>query len=161
MVKKGEVTINKYDAEAMYPSIELKLVIEAVNYFSKGLEKEEKKRIKDCLEMVKFGMTSTILSFRDKYYNYYGKVEAKKKGLIIGGFESAWLADLVMAFLLDQPMTNTHFDDTYFAGIYRDDGIIIFKREYSVKDIEAWLTIFQNAINYFTGINYLQFTVEI
>ena len=125
MVKKGEVTINKYDAEAMYPSIELKLVIEAVNYFSKGLEKEEKKRIKDCLEMVKFGMASTVLSFGDKYYKYNGKVEGMKKGLAIRGFKSTWLANLVMTFLLDQPMTNAHFDEMYFAGIYRDDGIIL------------------------------------
>ena len=63
MIKEGNATIIKYDAEAMYPSIKLKLVIKAVKYFSKDLRKEEKKRIKDCLEMVKFGMTSTILSF--------------------------------------------------------------------------------------------------
>ena len=70
MIKEGEATIIKYSAEAIYPSIKLKLVIKAVNYFSKRLRKEERKRIKDCLEMLKFGMISTILSFRDKYYKY-------------------------------------------------------------------------------------------
>ena len=84
-----------------------------------------------------------------------------KKGLLIGGFKSTWLANLVMAFLLEQPMTNAHFDDTHFAGIYRDDGIIIFKQEYKVKEVETWLTSFQNAINYFARNDYLQFTAEI
>ena len=51
----------------------------AVKYFSRNLRKEEKKIIRDCLEMVKFSMTSTILSFWDKYYEYDGKVEAMKK----------------------------------------------------------------------------------
>ena len=63
MIKERYATIIKYDDKAMYPSIKLKLVIKAVKYFSKELGKEEKKRIKDCLEMVKFGMPSTILSF--------------------------------------------------------------------------------------------------
>ena len=94
------------------------MVIKAVNYFSKGLRKGEKKRIKDCLKMVNSGMTLTILSFKDEFYKYNGKVEVRKKVLTIGGFESAWLADLVMTFLLDQPMANTHFNDIHFTGIY-------------------------------------------
>ena len=66
-----------------------------------------------------------------------------------------------MAFLLEQPMTNAHFEDTHFTGIYQDDRIIIFKREHTVKKVEAWLTSFQNAINYFAGNKYLQITAKI
>ena len=35
--------------------------------------------------MVNFGMTSTIPSFKDKFYIYNGKVEAMEKELTIGG----------------------------------------------------------------------------
>ena len=40
MIKEGDATIIKYDAETMYPSIKLKLVIKAVNYFSKRREEK-------------------------------------------------------------------------------------------------------------------------
>ena len=39
MSKEGDMTIIKYDPETMYPSIKLKLVLEEVNYFSKGVGK--------------------------------------------------------------------------------------------------------------------------
>ena len=48
----------------------------------------------------------------------------------------------------------------HFAGIYRDDGIIIFKREYAVKELEYWLTSFQNAIKYSVGNDYLYFRAK-
>ena len=69
-IKEEDVTIIKYDPEAMYPLIKLKLVIKAVNYFGKRLGKSQKKRIKDCLEIGKFGMTSIMLSFKDEFYGY-------------------------------------------------------------------------------------------
>ena len=67
MTKKGDMTIITYDAVAMYLSIKLKLVIKSVNYFSKRLRKAEKRLIKNYLEIVKFGMTPTILSFKYKF----------------------------------------------------------------------------------------------
>ena len=77
--------------------------------------------------MIKFGITPTILIFKDKFYKYNEKVEGMKKGLTVGGFESDWRVDLMMDFLLEYPMTNAHFDDTHFVGIYQGDGIIISK----------------------------------
>ena len=43
-IKEEDVTIIKYDPEAMYPLIKLKLVIKAVNYFGKRLGKSQKKK---------------------------------------------------------------------------------------------------------------------
>ena len=83
--------------------------------------------------MISFGMTSTILTFKDKYYVCNGKVQALHKGLTIGGYESAWLADLAMSYLLDKHMTNAHFNNTIFAGIYRDDGIIILNSKFTIE----------------------------
>ena len=54
------------------------------------------------LKLVKFSMSNTIITFVDKYYEYGGCVEGEDRGLIIGIFDSAWLADLVAAYLLDE-----------------------------------------------------------
>ena len=46
-----------------------------------------------------------------------------EQGLIIGGFGVTWLSGLVVAgFILER--TKVHFDDTYYFGYYRDDGVI-------------------------------------
>ena len=46
-------------------------------------------------------MSNTLISFRDKNYKYGESVDTSRKGLTIGGYESAWLADLVAAYLLN------------------------------------------------------------
>ena len=105
----------------MYPSIKYDLVEKAIYYYAKRLDMMDKQRIKSCLEMIKFGMGNTLLTFMDKYYEYGGEVEVDKRGLTIGGYESAWLADLVVFYILEN--TTKCFDKTIFKGIYRDDGI--------------------------------------
>ena len=56
-------------------------------------------------------MGNTLISYRDKHYEYDGDQEISNKCLTIGGYESAWLADLVAAFILEE--TNCR------RGIYR------------------------------------------
>jgi hypothetical protein len=51
--------------------------------------------------MIAFGMGNTLLLFVNKYYEYKGKKEIQDKGLAIGGYELAWLANLVAAFVLE------------------------------------------------------------
>ena len=80
-LKKKEVTTAKLDIVNMYPSIQFKLVRKAINYFSKSLSKEEKEKIEDCLEMIKFGMSNTLVSFIDKFYEYGGDEEGEKEDL--------------------------------------------------------------------------------
>ena len=89
------------DAEAMYPSIKYSLIEKAVHFYARNLSDDEKQTIKKCLQILKFGMSTTILTFCDKYYLYDGDLQIENRGLTIGGYESAWLADLAMAFLLD------------------------------------------------------------
>eukprot|EP00957_Ditylum_brightwellii_P128012 9762853-Ditylum_brightwellii.AAC.1 len=75
--------------------------------------------------LVKFGMKSTLICFRDKYYKCKGAAGASTDkediGLAIGDFKSAWLANLVASYLLE--MTENHFTRTITKGIYRDDGL--------------------------------------
>eukprot|EP00957_Ditylum_brightwellii_P116448 8882259-Ditylum_brightwellii.AAC.1 len=80
------------------------------------------------MTLVKFGMKSTLIQFCDKYYKYKGaagvSVDNKDIGLAIGGFEPAWLANLVASYLLE--MTENHFTKTITKGMYRDDGLVVF-----------------------------------
>ena len=52
----------------MYPSIKYANVEKAVNFFSKNLSTDESTTIKKYLEMLKFTMSSNILTFRGKHY---------------------------------------------------------------------------------------------
>ena len=88
-ITNSNSTIISIDAEAFYPSVKLKLVRKAVHYFTTELPEEDQIKIDDCLEMVKFGMNSTLLTFIDKYYEYDGDQDPEDKGLTIGGYESA------------------------------------------------------------------------
>ena len=40
-----------------------------------------------CLDMIRFGMDNTIITFEDQYWIYGGNVSVDFKGLTIGGFE--------------------------------------------------------------------------
>ena len=79
--------------------------------------------------------------------------------MTISGYESAWLADLVAAFILEN--SDEHFKDTMFKGIYRDDGIGIFKGNWMEKDIVNWLGNFQSTINRLADSEFLKFTAEV
>jgi hypothetical protein len=109
-----------------YPSIQFLIIKKAVRYFARELSSENNQKIEKCLEMIGFGMKNTLLvSFIDKYYEYGGEMEDEKRGLTIGGYESAWLADLVAAYLLE--MTKEKFNNFVYHGIYRDDGFMVLK----------------------------------
>ena len=50
---------------------------------------------------------------------------SKTKGLAIGGYASAFLADLVASYLFEK--CNNQFKEVLWKGIYRDDGLLVFK----------------------------------
>ena len=55
------------------------MVRKAINYFAKELKSEEKEKIQDCIKLIKFGMGNTLLTFRDKYYEYGGGKEIEER----------------------------------------------------------------------------------
>jgi hypothetical protein len=65
------------------------------------LRRETEGKIKECLKMITFEMGNTLLTFIGKYYEYDNEWEIRDKGLTINGYVSAWLADLVAAFMLE------------------------------------------------------------
>ena len=62
-LKRDETTIISLHIKAMYPSIKFDVVKKAVKFFAKNLEREELRKIETCLEMIKFGMSNTLLTF--------------------------------------------------------------------------------------------------
>ena len=72
-------------------------------------------------------MANTLIQFNSAYYEYGGNIDVNNKGLTIGGFESAFFADLVAAWILEN--TEEHMTDVMFDGVYRDDGILVFNKK--------------------------------
>ena len=143
----------------MYPSIQFKLVRKAIKFFSHSLPEKEKETIEKCLDMISFGMSNTIVSFKDRFFEYDGDVDTEERGLTIGGYESAWLADLVASYILE--MNKKQFENTIYHGIYRDDGFMIFNKIMSPIEIDTWLTKFQEQTDTLAESNCLQFTLEV
>jgi hypothetical protein len=152
-------TIISIDAQDYYPSIKFKLVKQAIDYFSAKLPQQDRIKIDMCLDMIKFGMSSTYIRFQDQYYEYDGAQDENERGLTIGGYESAWLSDIVGSYIFIK--TSDCFDNALYRGTYRDDGIAIFKSRMSYSQITQWRDKFQSKVNAITGGDYLQYTCEI
>ena len=59
-------------------------------------------------------MGNTLLTFIDEYYEYGGEEDVEERGLMIGGYELAWLEDLVASYILEN--MKEHFKETHFKG---------------------------------------------
>ena len=101
----------------------------------------------------------TLIIIQVAYYEYGGTVKVDYKGLTIGGFESAFFADLVAAYIFEN--TTACFDNSAFNGIYRDDGIDIIKGKRTTDEMCDWVESFQARVNQLTSSDHLQFTAEI
>ena len=159
-LRKNETTTISLDIVSMYPSITFSMVKKAIKFYAKNLKKRDKDIIKQCLEMIKFGMGNTLLTFVDKYYEYAGSKSIDERGLTIGGYESAWLADLVASFILDNAK-DLFENTTHYYGIYRDDGIIFLKGLWTNEMIFKWIKTFQIRANDILCSRDLLFTTEI
>ena len=129
-VNRDEVTIASVGDINMYPSIKLSTIKKAVSFFARKLTTATKKTINICLELIHFGMSSTPISFDVDYYEYRSG-EKEEQGLVISGYESAFLADLVASYLFLK--AKTLLNPTIYHGIYQDDGLVVFKGMKSVK----------------------------
>ena len=83
-----------------------------------------------CLELIRFGMSSTLISFEGEYSEYHsGKKE--EQGLETGGYESAFLDDPVVSYLFER--SKAIFNPTTYNGIYKYYGLVVFKIKKSGK----------------------------
>ena len=58
--------------------------------------------------MQQFSMGNTTVTLCDKYYVYGVSDDPMKRGLAIGGYDSAWLVDMVLADYLLK-LAKSHF----------------------------------------------------
>eukprot|EP00957_Ditylum_brightwellii_P138773 10578067-Ditylum_brightwellii.AAC.1 len=112
-LKQKDVVFMLLDIDNIYSSVRVKLIKKALRHFSKNLPDDAKKWIKLSLEMVQFGMKSTLVDFGDKFY--VNKEAAKGKNLTAndvvlanGGYELAFLANLVASYVFE--MTENFFE---------------------------------------------------
>ena len=152
------MTIASVDAINMYPSIKLATIKNAVRFFARKLNNEVRKTINLCLNLIQFGMSSPQISFDREYYEYHGG-EREEQGLVIGGYKSAFLADLVASYLFEK--ASSIFWPTIYHGIYQDEGLMVFKGKKETSDIKDWLEKFQQTMKLAAENQHLKFTAEI
>lgn len=81
------------------------------------------------------------------YSSSSDKIDRDRRGLTIGGSESAWSEDLAAAQILY--LAQKHFEETHFEGMYRDKGII------------GWIDLFQKSVNFIMKSSKSQFKTKI
>ena len=108
--------------------------------------------------IIGFSMSSTLLNFQEKYYEY-GEEGLETKGSEIGGYESAFLADLVASYLFE--VTNNQFREFLWRVIYRDYGLLVFKGRISIPDIRIWRDKLQEKIDKIAGNDYYNSLVKL
>ena len=62
-LKRNKSTIMSLYIKDMYPYIRYKVVERAIFYFARNLGEEKKLQIRRCLELIKFGIGNTLLTF--------------------------------------------------------------------------------------------------
>ena len=151
-------TIFNIDVRNMYPSISLSLIKEALLFFSSVLPEEEQKMVMRAWAFGQFGMDGSIMQFGGEYYRYVGAQRSGEASLSIGGFESAFYADLVMSFIFQKAQLAGLFEDFAVIGIYRDDGFAISRDRVSDEWLDSWLQRFQGYVSSFAPS--IEFTLE-
>ena len=99
----------------MYPSIKISTIKKALRFFARKLTVATNKTTNLCLEHIRFIISSTVISSDGKYYEYRGG-EKEEQGLVVGGYESAFLANLVASYLFEK--TKAILNPKAYHGIY-------------------------------------------
>ena len=132
--------------------------MKAVRYFAIKLTKETKKTMNLCLELICFGMSSTLISFNGEYYEYH-RGEREEQGLGIGRYESSFFADLVPSNRSEKSKLNLRRKN--YLIFNHDDGLVVFEVKQKASVIKDWLEEFQQTMKKAAGNQHLQFTTEI
>ena len=103
------------------------------NSYLQDAPKGNKAKAKKCLNLVKYGINNIFITFGVQYWIYGGFLPVKDKVFTIGGYESAFFADLVATYILEK--SKDILDNSIFFKIYRDDGINVDNQILSVDEL--------------------------
>ena len=157
---KIRYTVSAINAERMYCGVKFGQTQKVVNYFLQDASESDKEKVEKCLDLVKFGMASMLVTFEDQeYWICGGDLHVEEKSLTIGEFKSAFFVDLVPAYLLES--LREMCLDSVNHSIYCDNGINTINKKISTEYMVDWLEKFQAKVNKLTGSEYLKFTVDI
>ena len=92
--------------------------------FYKVITISTKQTIRQLLDIIRFRMSSTPIAFNRECYGYHGE-EKKEQGLAIGGYELAFIYDLLSSYLFQ--IQYTLILKKYHKNIYRDGGMVVFR----------------------------------
>eukprot|EP00957_Ditylum_brightwellii_P210777 15365384-Ditylum_brightwellii.AAC.2 len=94
--------------------------------------------------MIAFGMKSTLVCYKDEYFNYKGVVggndsdnDEDENGLAIGAYEEAFCANVGATNIYK--MKRRIFNKLLFVGTYHDNGLTIFNEHLSIRQAIHWL----------------------
>eukprot|EP00957_Ditylum_brightwellii_P108870 8304507-Ditylum_brightwellii.AAC.1 len=96
--------------------------------------------------MIAFGMKTTLVRYKDEYYNYKGVVEVgseneeqseDENGLAIGAYEAAFCADVSTAYVYKK--SEKLLKKLGYAGSYHDNRLAIFNHRMSTRQAIHWL----------------------
>ena len=100
-------SVASIDIENMHPSIKFKRIKQVIQHYSQDFNEEEDGVINAALEMLKFSMGNTLLTFCENYYEYGVDDNPMNRSLTIGGYNTAWNFYLIARYLLD--LVQEHF----------------------------------------------------
>ena len=144
-LNSSNCTIASFDIVSMYPNCKLSYIERALDYFSQDFGDEDKNLIKNGWRVARFGMKRTLIRARENYFLFKGDSaeggSEVEQGLSIGGYESAFLADLTVGFLFVK-MDEVIKRDCYYGKIYRDDSLIVLKEVLTNDEVDTWKEMF-------------------
>ena len=132
----------------------------AVWCFARDLCKNEKDKLKVGLEMLKLGMSTQIVQFNGTYYKHVGNDE-QDPGLTIGGYESACLSDLLVAFVFEKLNPKLFSNNFILSKMHRDDGLLVTKKNWNINEFKTWIETFQEEVNKLLQSEKLQFALDV
>ena len=147
-IRHSTCSIFSLDIVDFYPSITFDLVKQAITFYSSQvhLTQDDQTVISHSLDLIAHALEGQYFTFHDKYYRYGGQHAMDSPSLSIGGYESAWLADLVASYFFDA-LEDRFVNIMQYWGIYRDDGLVVTTVPWPDADINKWLHDFQIAVD--------------
>eukprot|EP00957_Ditylum_brightwellii_P004262 324329-Ditylum_brightwellii.AAC.1 len=116
----------------------------AFNFYARDLPATARETIDLCMDIVQFGMKSTLIQFRGQYYVYKGVAKGKELSdkdvaLAIGAYESAFI---VASYVFEE--TGECSTNCVFRGVYQDNGLVVFVGKRNKQEIQEWLRKYQS-----------------
>lgn len=152
-------TIVTFGVKGMHGSMLLPLARKAMNFCSKNLPEEGKKKMGLALELLQAGMQNVLLTFQGKCCARKGNGADGNVGPAIGSFELAFLVNPVAPCMLEK--TTNHFSNVKCRGAHRGDGFCVLNETCTMQGVCNWPTNFQKDVGKMAKGTFFQFATGI